>query len=111
MLFSKKIKKFSAVIALVSTAIISTANAVELTVYTSVEVDSFKKYVSAFNEVHPDIKINWIRDSAGIQTAKLLAEKDNQQADFVWGLAATSLMILKGEGMTHPYAPAGVEKL
>ena len=111
MLFSKKLKKISAVIALVSTAVISTANAVELTVYTSVEVDSFKKYVSAFNEVHPDIKLNWIRDSAGIQTAKLLAEKENQQADFVWGLAATSLMILKAEGMTHPYAPIGVEKL
>ena len=44
-------------------------------------------------------------------TAKLLAEKNNPQADVVWGLAATSLMLLKGEGMLEPYAPAGVEKL
>ena len=44
-------------------------------------------------------------------TAKLLAEKDNPQADVVWGLAATSLLLLKGEGMLEPYAPAGVEKL
>ena len=109
MLLTKRIKKISLAIAIAAT--MSSANAVELTVYTSVEADSFKKYVSAFNEVHPDIKLNWIRDSAGIQTAKLLAEKQNSQADFVWGLAATSLMLLKAEGMTHPYAPAGVEKL
>ena len=29
----------------------------------------------------------------------------------VWGLAATSLLLLKSEGMLEPYAPAGVEKL
>ena len=111
MIFTKKINKISIVIAIAISAMMSSANAVELTVYTSVEADSFKKYVSAFNEVHPDIKLNWIRDSAGIQTAKLLAEKQNPQADFVWGLAATSLMLLKAEGMTQPYSPAGVEKL
>ena len=80
MIFTKKINKISIVIAIAISAMMSSANAVELTVYTSVEADSFKKYVSAFNEVHPDIKLNWIRDSAGIQTAKLLAEKQNPQA-------------------------------
>ena len=44
-------------------------------------------------------------------TAKLLAEKNNPQADVVWGLAATSLLLLKSEGMLEPYAPKGVEKL
>ena len=43
-------------------------------------------------------------------TAKLLAEKDNPQADVVWGLAATSLLLLKAEDMLEPYAPAGLEE-
>ena len=83
----------------------------ELTVYTAVEAEDLKKYAERFNQDHPDIEIKWVRDSTGIVTAKLLAEKDNPQADVVWGLAATSLMLLKNEGMLEPYAPAGVDKL
>ena len=83
----------------------------ELTVYTAVEAEDLKKYAERFNADHPDIEIKWVRDSTGIVTAKLLAEKDNPQADVVWGLAATSLMLLKSEGMLEPYAPAGVDQL
>jgi iron(III) transport system substrate-binding protein len=82
-----------------------------LTVYTAVEADDLKKYAARFNEDHPNIQIKWVRDSTGVVTAKLLAEKANPQADVVWGLAATSLMILNGEGMLTPYAPKGVDKL
>ncbi len=87
------------------------AMAAELTVYTAVEAEDLPRYAAAFNEDHPDIKINWVRDSTGVITAKLLAEKDNPQADVIWGLAATSLLLMKGEDMLEPYAPAGVEKL
>ena len=82
-----------------------------LTVYTAVEADDLKKYAARFNEDHPDIEIKWVRDSTGVVTAKLLAEKANPQADVIWGLSATSLMVLKLEGMLMPYAPKGVEKL
>jgi iron(III) transport system substrate-binding protein len=82
-----------------------------LTVYTAVEADDLKKYAARFNEDHPNIQIKWVRDSTGVVTAKLLAEKANPQADVIWGLAATSLMILNTEGMLMPYAPKGVEKL
>ena len=83
----------------------------ELTVYTAVEAEDLARYAEAFNAHHPDITINWVRDSTGIITAKLLAERDNPQADVVWGLAATSLLLLKSEGMLEPYAPAGVDQL
>lgn len=83
----------------------------ELTVYTAVEAEDLKRYADTFNQEHPDIKVNWVRDSTGIITAKLLAEKNNPQADVVWGLAATSLLLLKSEGMLEPYAPKGVDKL
>jgi len=83
----------------------------QLTVYTAVEAEDLKKYAATFNEDHPDIEINWVRDSTGIVTAKLLAEKDNPQADIVWGLAATSLMLLKEEGMLEAYSPKGIDAL
>ncbi len=87
------------------------ANAAELTVYTAVEAEDLARYAAEFNKDHPDIKINWVRDSTGIVTAKLLAEKDNPQADVIWGLAATSLLLMKSEDMLEPYAPKGVENL
>ena len=83
----------------------------ELTVYTAIEADDLKRYAEEFNKQHPDIEIKWVRDSTGIVTAKLLAEKENPQADVVWGLAATSLMLLKNEGMTEAYMPVGGDKL
>jgi len=89
----------------------SAAAETELTVYTAVEAEDLARYAETFNESNPDIKINWVRDSTGIITAKLLAERDNPQADVIWGLAATSLLLLKSEGMLEAYAPAGVDKL
>jgi iron(III) transport system substrate-binding protein len=52
-----------------------------------------------------------VRDSTGIVTAKLLAEKANPQADVIWGLAATSLALLDKEGMLTPYAPQGLSAI
>src|SRR5829696_432413 len=51
------------------------------------------------------------RDSTGVVTTKLLAEKANPKADVIWGLAATSMAVFDNEGMLVPYAPAGVAKL
>jgi iron(III) transport system substrate-binding protein len=88
---------------------VSSAWAETLTVYTAVEAEDLKKYAARFNEDYPDIKIKWVRDSTGIVTAKLLAEKNNPKADVIW--AATSLLLMKEEGMLLPYAPVGLEKL
>jgi iron(III) transport system substrate-binding protein len=82
-----------------------------LTVYTAVEAEDLKKYAANFNKAHPEIEIKWVRDSTGIITAKLLAEKNNPKADVIWGLAATSLLLFKKEGMLEPYAPVGLDKL
>jgi len=95
-------------------ALVFAAGAVEaqeLTVYTALEADQIKVYQAAFEKTNPDIKIRWVRDSTGVVTAKLLAEKANPQADVVFGLAATSLMLLDKEGMLQGYAPGGLDKL
>jgi hypothetical protein len=43
----------------------------ELTVYTAIEAEDLKRYAETFNQDHPDIKLNFIRDSTGVITAKL----------------------------------------
>jgi iron(III) transport system substrate-binding protein len=83
----------------------------DLVVYTALEDDQLAEYKAAFEAENSDIQISWVRDSTGPITARLLAEKSNRQADAIWGLAATSLLILDKEGMLEGYAPAGAEVL
>ncbi|QDQ25457.1 putative 2-aminoethylphosphonate ABC transporter substrate-binding protein [Chitinimonas arctica] len=82
-----------------------------LTVYTALEADQLKAYQTQFETEYPDIRIKWVRDSTGIITAKLLAEKAAPQADVVMGVAASSLLLLSQQGMLQSYAPKGLEKL
>ena len=82
-----------------------------LTVYTALETDQLKAYEAGFNRVNPNIEIKWVRDSTGVITAKLLAEKGNPQADVVMGVAASSLALLDSQGMLVPYAPLNLDAL
>jgi iron(III) transport system substrate-binding protein len=83
----------------------------ELVVYTALEDDEIAVYRQDFEAKYPDIKLKLVRDSTGIITARLLAEKDNPVADVVWGTAATSLLIADDLGMLAPYNPKGVERV
>ncbi len=78
-------------------------------VYTALEADDLKSYKAAFEKDVPDVEIRWVRDSTGVITAKLLAERDNPQADVVWGLVATSIVELAEAGLIEPYAPRGLD--
>jgi iron(III) transport system substrate-binding protein len=82
-----------------------------LVVYTAAEADQLPAYAASFAAAHPEIRLVWVRDSTGIVTAKLLAEKRAPQADVVFALAATSMMLLDHEGLFAPYAPAGSARL
>ncbi len=83
----------------------------QVTVYTAFETDLLAKYKNAFEQQNPDIEIKWVRDSTGIMTAKLLAEKTNPRADVVWGLAGSSMALLKDQAVLKPYAPKGADQL
>ncbi len=97
--------------AAIAFAVPAAAQKTELLVYTALETDQLKSYAEGFNKAVPDVEIKWVRDSTGVITAKLVAEKANPQADVIWGLAATSLLVLDNEGMLQPYAPAGLAAL
>jgi len=87
------------------------ARAGEILVYTALEDDEYPGYLELFKKDHPDITVKVVRDSTGIITAKLLAEKDNPQADVVWGTAATSLLVCDQNGMLEGYAPKNLDKV
>ncbi|HEX7271482.1 MAG TPA: putative 2-aminoethylphosphonate ABC transporter substrate-binding protein [Casimicrobiaceae bacterium] len=87
------------------------AQKTELLVYTALETDQIKAYETAFYAAVPDVTIKWVRDSTGIITAKLLAEKANPQADLVVGVSASSMAVFANEGMLQGYAPKGLDKI
>ena len=87
------------------------AHAEEILVYTALEDDQIPRYLESFKKQYPDITVKIVRDSTGIVTAKLLAEKANPQADVIWGTAATSLLLCDQAGMLEGYAPKGLERV
>ncbi|MEA4855287.1 MAG: putative 2-aminoethylphosphonate ABC transporter substrate-binding protein [Solidesulfovibrio sp.] len=98
-------------VCLALTAASRVARAAELLVYTALEDDQIPVYIKSFKEQYPDIQLKFVRDSTGVVISKLLAEKDNPQADLVWGTAATGLLLLEAAGIVEPYAPKGLERI
>jgi len=82
-----------------------------LTVYTALENDQLGPYKTAFEADNPTIEIAWVRDSTGVMTARIIAEKDNPRADVIWGLSASSIGRIDSMGMLEPYTPKGAEAL
>lgn len=87
------------------------ANAEEVTVYSALDEDHFVELMAAFEAKNPDIKTNRIIDSNGPILARLLAEKDNPQADILFGAAVSGMMILDQQGMLEPYKPAEFDQI
>ena len=87
------------------------AQKTKLTVYSGLESDQVGPYKAAFEAANPDIEIAWVRDSTGVITARLLAEKDNPRADMIWGLGASNVALFDSMDMLQPYTPVGVDAI
>ena len=83
----------------------------ELTVYTALEDDEIVVYMKDFKAKYPNIKVNLVRNSTGIITSKLLAEKDAPKADVIWGVAATSLLVCDQNDMLTGYNPKTIDTI
>jgi len=83
----------------------------KLVIYTAKENDELAKYIPVAQAAMPDVTLDVLRLSTGDLIARLLAEKDNPQADVVFGTAATNMMKLQREGMLEPYKPAGFDAI
>jgi iron(III) transport system substrate-binding protein len=97
--------------ALVALAPAAFAQKTELLVYTALETDQLKAYTDSFHKTNPNIDLKFVRDSTGVITAKILAEKANPQADVILGVSASSVEIFKQEGLLVPYTPKGFDQL
>ncbi|MCG8530724.1 MAG: extracellular solute-binding protein [Desulfovibrionales bacterium] len=73
-----------------------------LTVYSTAESDLIPAYTQAIKKEFPDVELKWVRDSTGIMTARLLAEKDAPKADLIFGLAVTSMKQLQEANIIVP---------
>ena len=79
----------------------------KVTVYTSLETDETVKYLEVARKDLTDLDIDIIRLSTGELGARMLAEKDNPQADCIWGWAVTNMEDFILKGMLEPYKPRG----
>ena len=88
--------------------LLGTATAKKMVVvYTSLENEEVVEYLKAAKKGLPDLDIQAIRLSTGELGARMLAEKDNPQADLIWGWAVTNMSEFVPKGMLAPYKPKG----
>ena len=81
----------------------------EVVVYTALEEDESADYFDLAAKELPDLNIKWIRYSTGELMAKVLAEKNNPQADVIYGTAVTELARVKD--ILEPYKPKDIDKI
>ena len=96
---------------LASMMLTGTVSAGTLMVYSSTDADNLKYYMDEFQKDNPDIKVNIVRESTGTLAAKMMAEKDNPQADVLFEMAATVALNMEAAGMFHPYTPKGMDAI
>jgi len=82
-----------------------------IVVYTALEPEQITDYMKAVNKSLPNLDVKMLRLSTGDISARFMAEKDNMQADVIWGVGATNMLIFKNAGLLEPYAPKGLERI
>ena len=83
----------------------------KLTIYSALEEEQISYYMEGFREENPEVEVEIIMDSHGVIASKLLAEKENPQADVIWGLSAMNMIQLEEEGALKEYMPKNYNKV
>jgi iron(III) transport system substrate-binding protein len=105
---------FAALLAVALAALIATpalAQKQTVVVYTAIENEQITDYMKALGKTHPNLDVKILRLSTGDISARFMAEKDNMQAEVIWGVGATNQLIFKNAGLLEPYAPKGLERI
>ena len=80
-------------------------------VYTAIENEQIAEYMKSLNKTLPNLEVKMLRLSTGDISARFMAEKDNMQAEAIWGVGATNILIFKNAGLLEPYAPKGLDRI
>lgn len=70
-----------------------------LMVYTAVEPNLLHRYKEAFQEQYPDIRLDFVRDSASPIVARILAEKEHPKADVILAVSVIALEKLSAQNL------------
>ena len=108
-----RIRRFVTGVAISAAALTASQGALaeKLTVYTTTVPEMLGKYRDSFQEQYPEIEIEWLRDSTGVITARLLAERENTSADVIFAMAVPTLIALKKDGLLTAYEPKGADAI
>lgn len=80
-------------------------------IYTAIENEQIAEYKKAYEKTLPNVEVKMLRFSTGDISARFMAEKDNMQADVIWGIGATNVLQFKNAGLLEPYAPKGLARV
>jgi len=80
-------------------------------VYTALENEQITDYMKTVAKSVPNVELKILRLSTGDISARFMAEKDNMQAEVIWGVGATNMLIFKNAGLLEPYAPKGLDRI
>src|SRR2546422_6116170 len=80
-------------------------------IYTALEPEQITDYMKSLNKTLPNLEVKMLRLSTGDISARFMAEKDNMQAEAIWGVGATNILIFKNAGLLESYAPKGLDKI
>ena len=81
------------------------AKAGELVIYSAGNPEGHKLAMDAFRKAYPDIKVSEVTESTGTVSKRVVAEKDNPQADVIMAINTFYLDLMKDAGVFEPYVP------
>jgi len=84
--------------------VVDTPTSGEITVYTAYE-DFANNYIQLFEEQYPEIKVNLVAQRTTTLTNQIFIERNNPQADVVWGLSSLRMLFIEWNDMLKGYTP------
>ena len=91
--------------AMFAVATANVAGAGELVIYSAGNPEGHKLAMDAFRKAYPDIKVSEVTESTGTVSKRVVAEKDNPQADVIMAINTFYLDLMKDAGVFEPYVP------
>ena len=82
-----------------------------ITIYTAFPPEEAALYLNDFQLVYPEIEVKLVQEPIDQLTGRLLAEQSAPQADVIWGIGLTNLLLFEWNDLLKPYAPVGIERL
>ena len=82
-----------------------------LTVYTALSEGEAAYYLADFAVAYPEVAVELVSLPLGTLRQRLYAEQAAPQADVIWGVPVTTMLLFEWGDLLLPYAPQGLERV